>query len=37
MENQDVFGNSGSEANEGAIKLARKYGREKRGSSATRL
>jgi acetylornithine/N-succinyldiaminopimelate aminotransferase len=27
------FGNSGAEANEGAIKLARKYGKEKRGGA----
>ena len=31
------FGNSGAEANEGAIKLARKYGREKRGKNCNRI
>jgi acetylornithine/N-succinyldiaminopimelate aminotransferase len=27
------FGNSGAEANEGALKLARKYGRQHRGGA----
>lgn len=31
------FGNSGAEANEGAIKLARKYGREKEGECCNQI
>lgn len=31
------FGNSGAEANEGAIKIARKYGMEKRGQSCNQI
>lgn len=31
------FGNSGAEANEGAIKLARKYGREKKGECCNQI
>lgn len=31
------FGNSGAEANEGAIKLARKYGREKKGEQCNQI
>ncbi len=31
------FGNSGAEVNEGAIKLARKYGREARGEQCNRI
>jgi len=31
------FGNSGAEANEGAIKLARKYGREKKGEHCNQI
>lgn len=31
------FGNSGAEANEGAIKLARKYGREVKGENCNRI
>lgn len=31
------FGNSGAEANEGAIKLARKYGREKKGEGCNQI
>ena len=30
------FGNSGAEANEGAVKVARKYGMEKHGSQWSR-